>query len=193
MENFWLKTVVKLNKEQHFVKGFLNYSNMEIWYCIVPRCSVTFWTHPDIIPVGQFFRRWIKSINQAQTFIVNLFVDWLIDDRLTSTWLVYWIRTAWSVFTGAGLKWPNTAGQYRVLVTRKSATLHGCFVQTHNALPKNASYTPPKSRITSLLDSYYLVKLTMNCLTTSPAARMTKTTTVNINSENVGENSSKEN
>ena len=24
-------------------------------YCIVPRCSVTFWTHPGIIPVGQFF------------------------------------------------------------------------------------------------------------------------------------------
>ena len=34
-------------------------------YCFVPRCSVTFWTHPEIIPVGQFFRRWIKSINQA--------------------------------------------------------------------------------------------------------------------------------
>ena len=34
-------------------------------YCIVPRCSVTFWTRPEIIPVGQFFRRWIKSINQA--------------------------------------------------------------------------------------------------------------------------------
>ena len=31
---------------------------------------------------------------------------------LTLTWLVYWIRTARSVFTGAGLKWPNTAGQY---------------------------------------------------------------------------------
>ena len=32
---------------------------------IVPRCSVTFWTHPEIIPMGPFFRRWIKSINQA--------------------------------------------------------------------------------------------------------------------------------
>ena len=59
-------------------------------YSIVPRCSVTFWTHPEIIPVGQFFRRWIQSINQAQTFIVNLPVDWLIDDKLTLTWLVYW-------------------------------------------------------------------------------------------------------
>ena len=28
-------------------------------HCIVPRCSVTFWTHPKILPVGQFFRRWI--------------------------------------------------------------------------------------------------------------------------------------
>ena len=32
---------------------------------IVPRCLVTFWTHPEIIPVAQFFRRWIKSINQS--------------------------------------------------------------------------------------------------------------------------------
>ena len=36
-----------------------------ISYCIVPRCSVPFWTHLEIIPVAQFFRRWIKSINQA--------------------------------------------------------------------------------------------------------------------------------
>ena len=34
-------------------------------YCFVPRRSVTFWTHPEIIPMGQFFRRWTKSINQA--------------------------------------------------------------------------------------------------------------------------------
>ena len=43
---------------------------------------------------------------------MNLSVDCLIDDELTLTWLVYWNRTARSVFTGAGLKWPNTAGQY---------------------------------------------------------------------------------
>ena len=34
-------------------------------YCIIPLGWVTFCTHPEIIPVGQFFRRWIKSINQA--------------------------------------------------------------------------------------------------------------------------------
>ena len=45
-----------------FVYVFLQFTGI---YCIVPRCSVTFWTHPKIIPVGQFFRRWIKSINQA--------------------------------------------------------------------------------------------------------------------------------
>ena len=39
--------------------------HFSICYCIVPRCSVTFWTHPETIPVGQFFRWWIKSINQA--------------------------------------------------------------------------------------------------------------------------------
>ena len=50
-------------------------------YPVVPWCSVTFWTHPEIIPVEQFFPRWIKSINQAYTFIVNLSIDWLIDWR----------------------------------------------------------------------------------------------------------------
>ena len=39
-------------------------------------------------------------------------IDWLIDDELTLTWLVYWIRTARSVFTGAGPKWLNITGQY---------------------------------------------------------------------------------
>ena len=73
-------------------------------HCMVPRCSVAFLTHPEIIPVGQFFRRWIL---RRRSFLV----DWLIDDKLTLTWLVYWIRTARSVFTGAGLRWPNTAGQ----------------------------------------------------------------------------------
>ena len=55
-----------------------------------------------------------QSINQAYTFIVNLSVDWLIDEKLTLTWLAYWSRTARSVFTGAGLKWLNITGQYRV-------------------------------------------------------------------------------
>ena len=79
-------------------------------YCIIPWCWVTFWTHPEIIPVGQFSRQCAKSINQAWTFIVNLSVDWLIDDKFTLTWLVYWIRSARSVLTGAGLKWLNTIG-----------------------------------------------------------------------------------
>ena len=34
-------------------------------YCIIPSCWVTFWTHSETIPVGQFFWGWIKSINQA--------------------------------------------------------------------------------------------------------------------------------
>ena len=96
-------------------------------YCIVPRWSVTFWPHAEIIPVGQFFRQWIKSINQSidqewqqipTTMVEALrsrsfrLIDWLIDDKLTLIRLVYWSRTIRSVLTGAGLKWPNTAGQY---------------------------------------------------------------------------------
>ena len=103
-------------------------------YCIVPQCSVTFWTHPEIIPVGQFFRRWNKSINQSidqewrqmpTTMVEALrsrsfrLIDWLIEDKLTLTWLAYWIRTTRCVFTGAGLKLPNTAGQYNVLKDEK--------------------------------------------------------------------------
>ena len=37
-------------------------------------------------------------------------IDWLIDEKSTLTWLVYWIRTAWFVFTGAGLKRPQHNG-----------------------------------------------------------------------------------
>ena len=44
-------------------------------YCIVPPCSATFWTHPEIIPVGQFFRRWIQSINQSTNPPINQSID----------------------------------------------------------------------------------------------------------------------
>ena len=50
------------------------------------------------------------SFLHFQLFIWS--IDCLIDNKLTLTWLVYWIRTARSVSTGAGLKWPNTAGQH---------------------------------------------------------------------------------
>ena len=54
---------------------FFNKSNC----CVVPLCSVTFWTHPEIIPVGQFFRRWIKSINQSSVDFHCKPFGWLID------------------------------------------------------------------------------------------------------------------
>ena len=47
------------------------------------------------------------------------------------TWLVYWIRTARSVFTGAELKWPNTAGQYSIC---NSTSLRWWFLHSNNAL-----------------------------------------------------------
>ena len=56
---------------------FFNKSNC----CIVPRCSVIFWTHPEIIPVGQFFRRWMKSINQSSVDFHCKPFGWLIDWR----------------------------------------------------------------------------------------------------------------
>ena len=54
-----------------------------------------------------------QSIKRRLSFCKSFgwLIDWLTI-KLTWTWLVYWIRTARSVFTGAGLKWPNTAGQY---------------------------------------------------------------------------------
>ena len=61
-----------------------------------------------IIPVGQFSRKCAQSINQPWTFI-----GWLLDWRKVNlSWLVYWVRTARSVFTGAGLKWLNITGYY---------------------------------------------------------------------------------
>ena len=111
------------------------------YYCyIVPRCLVTFWTHPEIIPLGQFFRRWIQSINQSinqerqqipTTMVEALrsrafrLVDWL---TITLTWLIYWIRTTRSIFTGAGLKWQNTAGQYSVIFIKTGVLLAGVSV-----------------------------------------------------------------
>ena len=66
-------------------------------YCIVPRCSVTFWTHPEIIPVGNFSDNGSnQSINQAYTFIVSLYNHKFVPIDF---------------FTGAGLRWPNTTGQ----------------------------------------------------------------------------------
>ena len=80
-------------------------------YCIVPRCSVTFWTHTqESFPVGQFFRRWIRRTRSFRL------IDCLIDDKLTLTWLVYWIRTARPFLTGAGPNrrcpmWSGTNGE----------------------------------------------------------------------------------
>ena len=54
-----------------------------------------------------------QSIKRRLSLWTFRSIDWLIDDKLTLTWLVYWNRTARSVFTGAGLKWLNTTGWYR--------------------------------------------------------------------------------
>ena len=121
-------------------------------HCIVPWCRVTFSTHPEIIPVGQFFR-WIQSINQSSVdFHCKPFgwlVDWLIDEKLTLTWLVYWIRTAWSVFTGARLKWPSTAGQCSMFVCVKISRANfgdytffaGISTVGFQSWPQNFTYT----------------------------------------------------
>ena len=65
-------------------------------------------------PVGAIFPT-VDQINQSsvdfhsETF--DRLIDWLIDGKLTLTWLVYWIRTAWSVFTGAGLRANDTVAE----------------------------------------------------------------------------------
>ena len=51
------------------------------------------------------------NINQSSAVFS---VDCLIDGKSILTWLVYWIRTAWSVFTGAELKPLNITGQYSI-------------------------------------------------------------------------------
>ena len=74
-------------------------------YCMVPRCSVTFWTHPEIIPVGQFFRRWI-----LRSRFLRL-IDWLTESQFWLDWFIGFVPHD-LFLPGAGLKWPNTVGQY---------------------------------------------------------------------------------
>ena len=71
---------------------------------------------PEIIPVGQFFRRWIKSINQSSVdFHCKLFdwlIDWLTISKLWLDWFIGFVPSDLFLGGGGGLKWPNTAGQY---------------------------------------------------------------------------------
>ena len=58
-----------------FSPSLRSYPCIDQWisYCIIPLCWVTFCLHSGIIPVGQFSRKCAKSIDQAQTFMVNLY------------------------------------------------------------------------------------------------------------------------
>ena len=68
-------------------------------------------------PWGNFFDGGLnQSIKRRLSWWTFWLIDWLIDHKLTLTWLVYWTRTTRSVFTGAGLKWPNITGQYSTVV-----------------------------------------------------------------------------
>ena len=89
-----------------------------------------FWPTRKSSPWGNFFWRCIQSIIQSFNHSINQsidqewqqipatmvealrsrsfrVIDWLIDDKLTLIWLVYWILNTQSVVTGAGLKRPN--------------------------------------------------------------------------------------
>ena len=73
-------------QKQHGQKGHINRERMNgfatYWYfhhCIVPRCSVTFWTHPEIIPVVQFSRKCAlnQSIKRGLSWWTFRLIDWL--------------------------------------------------------------------------------------------------------------------
>ena len=81
---FFIITSNSFNKHQRETKYWRD--------CIVPRCSFTFWTHPEIIPVGQFFRRGIKSINQSSVDFHYKPFGWLIDWlTISALWLDWFI------------------------------------------------------------------------------------------------------
>ena len=132
----------------------------------------SFWTHLEIIPVGQFFRRWIKSINQSinqkwqqipTTMVAALWsksfrlIDWLIDDKVNFD-LIGLVKSYHTIcFYGAGLKWPNTAGQIQYF--RRCWTHFGrkdvcnsslMLLHANNALSKKALRKLPKPRKISL-------------------------------------------
>ena len=87
-----------------------------------------FWAPVDVMIVTVLSRgvRWLfgptrksspwGNFSDGRSFVVGS-SDWLIDDKSTLTWLVCLSRAARSVFTGAGLKWPNTAGQYSIFLS----------------------------------------------------------------------------
>ena len=56
---------------------------------------------------------------------------------ITLTWLVYWIRTARSVFTGAGLKWLNIMGWYtNKTFIEEIDTIDGLFLEIEKIFDK---------------------------------------------------------
>ena len=86
--------------------GDISFDNFDLYvlYCPV---MLSHYLHL----LGNYARRAIFSemckINQSR---VVLSIDCLINGKSILTWLVYWIRTVRSVFTGAGLKWLSITG-----------------------------------------------------------------------------------
>ena len=87
-------------------------------YCIIPLCWVTFWTHSKIIPVGQFFRRWVKSINQSSVDFYCKPFSRLIDWRKVHFDLIGLLDSCCKIcfYGGGGLKGLRHNGIIRYLV-----------------------------------------------------------------------------
>ena len=99
------------------------------------RGSVTFWTHPEIIPVGQFFRRWIRSINQSNVDFHCKPLSWLIDWRWVNLDLIGLLDSHRTIcFYGGGAKVAEHRGtaEYINIIRRGCGDYHklyctGCY------------------------------------------------------------------
>ena len=137
-------------------KTFFVFQGKENWHCIVPRCSVTFWTHPEIFEKNQ--KTFFVLLGKRTGTVLSRYVESLFGPTrksspwgnfsdgglnqsikrrlslLTFGWLIDWLTISWlwldwfigfvphDVFTGAGLKWPNTVGQYSNRTGRGKST-----------------------------------------------------------------------
>ena len=86
---------------------FLESRGQTLDYCIIPLSWVTFWTHSEIIPVGQFFRRCIlrsrsfRLIDWLTDWLIDWVIDWLVD------WLIDWRKVNFDLVGFIGLVPPD--------------------------------------------------------------------------------------
>ena len=120
-------------------------------YCFVPRCSVTFWTYPEIIPVGQVFRRWC--------FVLCPF-GWLIDWRQLNFDLIGLLDSYRTIcFYGGGAKVTEHRGTKQYIWWRCHCRklINFTFVKRRSVVVGEANFRRLLTRSASEITGTYLL------------------------------------